>query len=203
LSSSIDFNKAAYIKSVGYAEALDGQQGREVAVTGRSNVGKSSIINGLCNRKSLARVSSTPGKTTTVNFYSIGKGYLLTDLPGYGYAKRSDAEKRRWSGMMEHYFNSGREIALVVQLIDIRHAPTDDDIQMIDFLTATGLPFLAVLTKKDKLSKSAVVERLNDFAVLLKPYNPLELLAVSIKDVESITGLRDSICALTVKDSSL
>ncbi|MDO4153450.1 MAG: ribosome biogenesis GTP-binding protein YihA/YsxC [Clostridia bacterium] len=131
----------------------------EIAFSGRSNVGKSSLLNRLFNRKSLARVSSVPGKTVTINFYSVGD-VRFVDLPGYGYAKVPKAEKMRWAEMMEGYFNSERNIRLVVQLVDMRHPPTKDDLQMLSFLRENNIPFVVALTKSDKLNKTEYAQRL-------------------------------------------
>lgn len=116
-------------------------------------MGKSSLINKIFNRKNLARVSSTPGKTTTVNFFRVDD-VRFADLPGYGYAKRSDSERRRWADLMEGYFQSERNIKLVVQLLDMRHSPSKDDITMLEFIKSTGCEFIIVLTKCDKLNKT-------------------------------------------------
>ena len=124
----------------------------EIAFAGRSNVGKSSLLNKLFGRKNLARVSSVPGKTITINFYQVDE-YNFVDLPGYGYAKIAKTEKDRWAEMMEGYFNSNRNIKLVVQLVDMRHPPTKDDIMMMEFLQSTGYEFIVVMTKADKLKK--------------------------------------------------
>ena len=131
----------------------------EIAFSGRSNVGKSSLLNRLFNRKSLARVSSVPGKTVTINFYSVGD-VRFVDLPGYGYAKVPKAEKMRWAEMMEGYFNSERNIRLVIQLVDMRHPPTKDDLQMLSFLLENKIPFVVALTKSDKLNKTEYAQRL-------------------------------------------
>lgn len=131
----------------------------EVAFAGRSNVGKSSLLNRLFRRKSLARVSSVPGKTVTINFY-LADGVRLVDLPGYGYAKVAKSEKQRWSELMEGYFRSERDIRLVVQLVDMRHPPTKDDLAMLEFLEANGYEFVVVLTKSDKLNKTEYAKRL-------------------------------------------
>lgn len=131
----------------------------EIAFSGKSNVGKSSLINRLLNRKSLARTSATPGKTITVNFYRLDTARFV-DLPGYGYAKVSKTEKLRWSGLVEGYFNAGRDLRLVLQLIDMRHPPSQEDRQMIAYLTQMQIPYLLVLTKSDKLNKTQRAERL-------------------------------------------
>ena len=130
------------------------QTGRpEVAFAGKSNVGKSSLINKLVNRKALARVSATPGKTATINFYKLPECRLV-DLPGYGYARVSKSERDRWASLVEGYFAQDRNIALVIQLVDMRHKPTADDLQMVDFLLQTGRPFIVVCTKSDKLNRT-------------------------------------------------
>lgn len=144
---------AAFEAAYGTFSQLPPSNLPEIAFSGRSNVGKSSLLNRLFNRKSLARVSSVPGKTVTINFYRVGD-VRFVDLPGYGYAKVPKAEKQRWAEMMEGYFNSEREIKLVVQLIDMRHSPTKDDLQMLAFLRENGIPFAVALTKCDKLNKT-------------------------------------------------
>lgn len=131
----------------------------EIAFSGRSNVGKSSLINKLLNRKALARTSATPGKTVTVNFYHLD-GARFVDLPGYGYAKVSQSERLRWSELVEGYFNTERNLRLVIQLVDMRHAPTSEDLDMIRYLLAREIPFLIVLTKSDKLNKGQRTQRL-------------------------------------------
>ena len=133
----------------------------QIALSGRSNVGKSSLINTLLGRKSLARVSSAPGKTITINFFDVDKKLFLVDLPGYGYAKRSKDSKRAWSTLTEDYFlknPSSDALKLVIQLIDIRTGPTDDDILMINWMIDMGVPFIVVATKTDKLSKKQLSE---------------------------------------------
>ena len=126
----------------------------QFAFSGRSNVGKSSLINRLLGRKSLARVSGEPGKTITVNYYEVDKTAMLVDLPGYGYAKRSEAEQRRWSRLVERYFTDNRHLVFVLQLIDLKVGPTKNDLDMLDYLYETKTPFIVVATKCDKLNKT-------------------------------------------------
>ena len=136
----------------------------EIALSGRSNVGKSSLINTLLGRKSLARVSSAPGKTVTINYYDVDKKLYLVDLPGYGYAKRSQSSKKVWSTLTEDFFIKNPSLdalKLVLQLIDIRTGPTEDDIMMINFMIERGVKFLVVATKTDKLSKSQLAAALD------------------------------------------
>ena len=127
----------------------------QVAFSGRSNVGQSSLINALLNRKSLARVSSAPGKTITINFYDVDKKLYLVDLPGYGFAKRNPEDKKKWSALTDGYFTSNPNIdrlSLVLQLVDSRMPPTADDEMMLEFLRSAELPYAVVATKVDKLN---------------------------------------------------
>lgn len=155
----MNLQDAAFEAAYGTFAQLPTSDLPEIAFSGRSNVGKSSLLNRLFNRKSLARVSSVPGKTVTINFYSVGD-VRFVDLPGYGYAKVPKAEKMRWAKMMEGYFNSERNIRLVVQLVDMRHPPTKDDLQMLSFLLENKIPFVVALTKSDKLNKTEYAQRL-------------------------------------------
>ncbi len=132
----------------------------EIALVGRSNVGKSSLINCISNRKNLARTSSTPGKTATINFYEVANRYRLVDLPGYGYAKVSKAEKEKWSGMIENYLSRRENLVQVVQLVDARHKPTADDKMMFEWIRSYDYEPLVVATKLDKLKKSQIDENL-------------------------------------------
>ena len=129
----------------------------QVALSGRSNVGKSSLINTLLGRKSLARVSGAPGKTITINFYDVDGKLFLVDLPGYGFAKRPPADKAKWSALTDGYFTANKNIdrvALILQLVDLKVGPTADDEMMLQYLSAAELPFLVVATKADKLNKT-------------------------------------------------
>lgn len=153
------YDNAEFKSAYGTSSQLPFSELPEIAFAGRSNVGKSSLLNKLFMRKSLARVSSVPGKTVTVNFYGVGNVNFV-DLPGYGYAKVAKSEKKRWSELMEAYFSSGRNIKLVVQLVDMRHPPTKDDIMMMEFLQDSGYDFIVVMTKSDKLNKSEYAARL-------------------------------------------
>ena len=153
----INVNNSSILMTVGNAKQFPRDPRPEIALSGRSNVGKSSLINTLLGRKSLARVSSAPGKTITINYYDIDKKLFLVDLPGYGFAKRSKDSKKSWSSLTEDFFlknPSEDALKLVLQLIDIRVGPTEDDIMMINWLIEQELPFIVVATKTDKLSKS-------------------------------------------------
>ncbi len=141
----------------------------EIALVGRSNVGKSSLVNCISNRKNFARTSGTPGKTATINFYEIGKRFRLVDLPGYGYAKVSKIEKEKWGEMIEGYLSSRKNLVQVIQLVDARHKPTADDKMMFDWIKSYNFEPLVVATKLDKLKKSQVE------ASLTAIYEELEL----------------------------
>jgi len=156
----MNYNTAFFEAAFGTPSQLGVSDLPEIVFTGRSNVGKSSLLNKLFNRKSLARVSSEPGKTITVNFYRVSAGgaggdVRFVDLPGYGFAKRSAGEKRRWADLLDYYFRTERNIKAVVQLIDMRHPPTEDDIVMLNYLLEMDYPFFVVLTKCDKLKVTA------------------------------------------------
>ena len=160
----MNFSNAKFLTSYGKLSQLPKSDRPEICFSGRSNVGKSTLINKILNRKAIARVSSVPGKTVTINFFELENIYLV-DLPGYGYAKVSKGEKRGWSDLIGGYLDDGRrQLALVIQLIDMRHAPTKDDIQMINYLIDNELPFIIVLTKSDKLNKREREERMAAFA---------------------------------------
>lgn len=187
------FEKAVFESSFGLLSQLPKSDVAEIVFSGRSNVGKSSLINKLLNRKSLAKVSSTPGKTTTINFYNLEDARFV-DLPGYGYAKRSNAELERWSELINGYLTSNRNIKLIVQLIDMRHSPTKQDIQMLQYLDYSGYNFIVVLTKSDKLKKSEFNKRLasidNELSFLTN--KPLIIPVSSIKG-DGIENLKEKI----------
>ena len=161
----MNYNNAVFETSAGTSSGLIPSNMPEVCFSGHSNVGKSSLINKLLGRKAIARVSNKPGKTVTVNFFKCD-GVRMADLPGYGFAKVSFSEKQRWSELMQCYFSSERNIKLVFQLIDSRHKPTADDIDMIDYLRQTGFRFVIVLTKIDKLNKTERDENIKMFQSL-------------------------------------
>ena len=149
----MNFSNVTYERSFGTSAQLPESTLPEIAFAGRSNVGKSSLLNTLFNRKGLAKVSQTPGKTTTINFFLTDEARFV-DLPGYGYAKVSKSERMRWAELIEGYFNQDRNFALVCSLIDVRHPASKLDENMVGFLQEAELPYMIVLTKGDKLSKS-------------------------------------------------
>lgn len=149
----VNFNEANFEKSIGNLGQLVKENIPEIVFSGKSNVGKSSLINKILNRKSLARISSKPGKTININFYKL-KNIRFVDLPGYGYAQVSFKEKKRWSELVEGYFKKERNIKLIIQIIDVRHPASKLDMQMIEFLYSQNFPFIIVASKCDKLNKT-------------------------------------------------
>jgi GTP-binding protein len=136
----------------------------EIAFAGRSNVGKSSLLNRLVHRKKFARVSNTPGRTREINFFKVNDTFVLADLPGYGYARVSKERRAEWKPLIESYLRSSRNLRGIVQLIDVRHDPTDDDHRMLEFLSDVGVPTIVVLTKIDKLTATQRTTRAGDLA---------------------------------------
>lgn len=183
------FDNAQFETSFGVAKQLLPSDMPEVAFSGRSNVGKSSLLNRLMNRKSLARVSSMPGKTVTINFFKLDTCRLV-DLPGYGYAKVSNDEKKRWSELMETYFSSGRDIRLVVQLIDMRHAPSQQDIDMIEYMVECNIPFVVALTKADKLNKTERMNQLESICSVVAKYGNIPVVPFSATKGDGTDELR-------------
>ena len=181
----MNYNNADFIASYGISSQLPESDRPELSFSGRSNVGKSSLINKLCNRKNLARVSSTPGKTATINFYAVDDCYFV-DLPGYGYAKVSNADRERWDDLINSYFEAPRHHTLLVQLLDCRHAPSADDLQMLEYLRFRKIPFLVALTKADKLKKSEAAAVPAEFEALCAPYG---CKAVVLTSSEKGTGI--------------
>ena len=168
---SINYQNVNLVMSAGFPEQFPQDNLPQIAFSGRSNVGKNSLINTLLGRKSLARVSGQPGKTITANFYNIDRQYYLVDLPGYGFAKRPDAEREKWSTLMGAYFDNNPNLRLVVQLIDLKVGPTKDDDQMLSWLYETRTPYIIAATKADKLN---VTDRKKNLALLSKDQMILE-----------------------------
>lgn len=186
---NLNYNKAEYVASYGtYSQIPQGDR-VEIAFAGHSNVGKSTLINKLFNRKNLARVSSVPGKTATINFYGLENIYFV-DLPGYGYAKVAKSEKERWSGLIDGYLSSERDIRIVFMLVDMRHAPTKDDLKMIDFLIDTEMPFILVLTKADKLKKMERIKRMEAFKTEIPCFEDMHVIPFSSVTFEGVEELR-------------
>jgi GTP-binding protein len=183
------FENAAFEFAAGRVEQLPPSDVPEIVFSGKSNVGKSSLINKLVNRKSLARVSATPGKTGTINFYNLQECRLV-DLPGYGYAKVSQSEKMRWAELVEGYLAANRNIKLIIQIIDMRHKPTQDDLHMIDFLRSSGFPFAVAATKSDKLNKT---QRTEQTALLNTIFSDIKVVPFSSVTGEGVEEIRQMI----------
>ena len=191
----MQFNKAEFAAAYGSFSQIPACSRMEIAFAGRSNVGKSTLINKIFNRKNLARVSAVPGKTATINFYQLEHVYFV-DLPGYGYAKVAKSEKERWAGLIEGYLNSERDIRLIFLLIDMRHAPSADDLHMIDYLVEAELPFVVILTKADKLKKMARQARMEAFAQEIPYFSELTVIPFSSQTFEGVEQVRRIITEL-------
>lgn len=195
----LNYNKAEFFASYGTFSQIPASEKIEIAFAGHSNVGKSTLINKLFNRKNLARVSSVPGKTATINFYRLEDIYFV-DLPGYGYAKVSKSEKERWAGLIGGYLEADRDIRLVFMLIDMRHAPTKDDVQMINYLIDTETPFVIVLTKADKLKKSEREKRIRAFENEIPCFSDIHSIPFSSQTFEGVEELRQIVEDVTEND---
>ena len=171
----------------------------EIAFAGKSNVGKSSLINGLMNRKSFARTSATPGKTQTINFYNINQELYLVDLPGYGYAKVSEQEKKKWGQMIERYLHQSKQLRAVFLLIDIRHAPSANDKMMYDWILSQGYHPIIIATKLDKLKRSQVQKQIKVVRQglgLSKDSILIPFSAVTKQGRDEIWDLAEEVCGL-------
>ena len=189
----MNFQKVSFELSAGKKEQLPASTLPEIVFSGRSNVGKSSLIKKLVNRKALARTSSTPGKTATINFFQVDTCRFV-DLPGYGYAKVSKGEKERWADLVEGYFAQDRRVALVFQLVDMRRDPTEDDFAMIRFLQESGFHFDVVCTKSDKLNRTETATQLERYCEI---FNQAEIPFIPFSAVsgEGAEALRDLLTA--------
>ena len=186
----MNYNKVEFETSFGRADQLPPSTGIEIVFSGRSNVGKSTLINKIFNRKQLARVSAVPGKTATINFFKL-ENLRFADLPGYGYAKVPFSEKSRWAELMESYFRSGRNIKMAFQLIDMRHPATEFDISMLDFMSQMGIPYTVILTKSDKLNKTETENRLSLIHEELGEYaDGVQIIPFSAQNNDGVESLR-------------
>ena len=185
----MNYNHSEFQASYGLSSQLPASDRPEFVFSGRSNVGKSSLINKLCNRKNLARVSSTPGKTATINFYRVDSAYFV-DLPGYGYAKVSNADRDRWDRLINSYFENPRQLTVLVQLLDCRHLPSADDTQMLEYLHYHKIPFVVALTKADKLKKSELDAKMESFRELCAPFGCRQAFLTSAEKGTGVEELR-------------
>ncbi|MGI6240022.1 MAG: ribosome biogenesis GTP-binding protein YihA/YsxC [Christensenellales bacterium] len=173
--------RADFVVSLSRLREFPGQGLPEIAMAGKSNVGKSSLINHLTNRSKLARTSSAPGKTRLINIYAVNEQFFLVDLPGYGFAKASKEERGKWGEMIEGYLEGSRYLRHVLQLVDIRHEPTADDQLMVNYLRHYDIPFTVVATKADKLSKAARGRNIPAICRKLA-VQPWEIIPYSVED---------------------
>ena len=169
----------------------------EIAFAGKSNVGKSSLINGLVNRKALARTSSQPGKTQTINFYNVNKELYFVDLPGYGYAKVSEKEKAKWGKMIEGYLHSSQKLCAVFLLIDIRHEPSANDINMYQWILANGYEPIIIATKLDKIKRSQLQKHIKMIRTTLDVVPGTEILPFSAQTKQGRDEILDLIEKIT------
>lgn len=188
--------KSKFVRSLSTFEAFEGQGLPEIAMVGKSNVGKSSLINSLTHNAKLARTSSEPGKTRLVNLYLINEAFFLVDLPGYGFAKAPKQEKEKWAAMIEGYLRASKHLRRVFQLVDIRHAPTEDDQLMVEYLRHYEIPFTVVATKADKLSKAQRSRSIPSICRALA-VQPWEIVTTSAKDATGQDRLLEVIEAET------
>lgn len=190
----MNYHNVSFLASYGLLKQIPVSDKIEIAFAGRSNVGKSSLINKLFNRKGLARVSAVPGKTATINFYNLDNTINIVDLPGYGYAKVAKTEKIRWAELIEGYLNDEeRNLELVVLLVDSRHPATKLDIDMVDYLIETEKPFIVVMTKMDKLNKSERAKRLSLIESELPCGEDITIIPFSSETGEGVDALKEII----------
>lgn len=185
----INFNDVVFETSFGSKSQLVKSTGLEFVFSGRSNVGKSSLINKIFNRKHLARVSATPGKTATINFYKV-QNVRFVDLPGYGFAKVSKTEKNKWKELVRSFLCSQRDIGVIFQLVDIRHKPSKEDCDMINYYVESETPFIVVLTKADKLTNNQKKERLLQLVQEIPYGDQIKMIPCSAETGEGISQIR-------------
>ena len=198
----MEIKQAEFVTSMASYGGFAGKGLPQIAVAGKSNVGKSSLINKLCNRNKLAKTSATPGKTKLINVFLLNRSFHLIDLPGYGFARVDKAEKARWGKMMQDYFEKADELRHVFCLVDIRHDPTQDDINMNSFLRQMGIPFTVIATKADKISRAARSKQLAPIcrALMVQPW---EVICWSSEDGtgrDQVQKLLDEILAEPVEE---
>lgn len=189
----ITIRKAEFITSAVNSQGYPEGNLPEIALAGRSNVGKSSLINKFLNRKNLAKTGNTPGKTQMLNFYNINDEFTFVDLPGYGYAKVSKAMQANWGKMMNEYFSRRENLQAVLQVVDIRHSPSAEDRQMHGFLRTRGIPVLVVATKADKISRGKWPKHLKEIAQALEIPDWKMILPYSAETGLGVTELHQAV----------
>lgn len=189
----ISFRKTSFWGVASDVSSCPASDKPEVVLSGKSNVGKSSLINALADNKKLARVSATPGKTRLVVYFTVDESFYLADLPGYGYAKAPKSVKEKFSKLCDQYFLSGRPIALVLHLIDVRHEPSKEDIRMLDYMNQAGIPYFLIFTKCDKMSRAQMNRKIAEFGKILDFHDDARIYAVSSEKKVGIDDLRKGI----------
>ena len=198
----MEIKSASFVTSLAQYHENDPINLPQLAVVGKSNVGKSSLINALCNRKKLCKTSATPGKTRLINIFLINEQFHLVDLPGYGFAKVDKKEKERWGAMMDHYFQDSTKLMHVLLLVDIRHDPTQDDVAMAQYFRQMDIPFTVVATKADKISRGARMKQLAPICrqMLVQPW---EVIVSSSEDKTGCDKLLELIEAVLDEELAL
>ncbi len=194
---AINLQKTEFIKSAASPKDFPRDRMPQVAFSGRSNVGKSSVINRLLNRKNFARVGASPGKTTHINYFEIDKTFYLVDLPGYGYAKVSKTERDRWGRLMEEYFADPELMTLGVMIVDSRHKPTNDDCTMAQWYRDAGCPVIVVANKLDKLKKKEIDPNIQRIRETLELSDDVEIIPFSAEKGDGRQDLINAIFART------
>jgi len=192
-SGKLLVKNSEYVTSAVDMEQCPADDLPEAVFSGKSNVGKSSLINALCNKKKLAYVGNTPGKTRMLNFFLLNGNMRFVDLPGYGFAKVSKEKRSSYSGLAEEFMQKRKNIKIVIQLLDIRHEPSEDDIQMIDFLNQTQIPFLISVSKCDKLSKAQYMKRAGEIVEKLRIDPDTPFILTSSETGQGIEEIWDAI----------
>ena len=198
----MEIKQAEFITSMAQYGNFAGKGLPQIAVAGKSNVGKSSLINKLCNRNKLAKTSATPGKTKLINVFLLNRSFHLIDLPGYGFARVDKAEKARWGKMMQEYFEHSDELRHVFCLVDIRHDPTQDDINMNSFLRQMGIPFTVIATKADKISRGARMKHIAPIcrALAVQPWQVIPFSSEDGSGRDEILAKIEEVCYEIVEE---
>ena len=191
----LDLRQAAYLSGHPRVESCPPDQGLEVAFAGRSNVGKSSLINALCERRSLARTSAAPGRTRLLHFFAVDDARRLVDLPGYGFARAPKAERAGWQRMVEGYLRNRNSLVRLMLLMDVRHPLRDSDGQLLEWCSSVGLPVHVLLNKADKLSRSKAQRTLSDLRQVLQDGNDTPISLVSARTGLGLEAVRDTLRA--------
>ncbi len=195
-------NNARFVVSAANKGQYPADSLMHIALVGKSNVGKSSLINAITGRSRLALVSSEPGKTRLINFYLVNESFYLVDLPGYGFARVSKTEKQKWGSLIDEYFANAKQLGLIIMLADIRHAPTSEDMQMAEWIRYYDIPVIIAAAKSDKLGKTRVKPRALQIRKDLGFSDDVKVIPCSSVSKQGIEELIDAIGSIVVKSSS-